>query len=289
MIKSIGDEYKLIKKIGNGSFGEVFLVTCADGIQYACKAESNKSKSRLKNEYHIYKRFASKKLKCVPKIYRYIETPRYNLLVMQLLGKSVETVFDESNGRLDLGTTMKLAVHIISYMEILHRNGIIHRDIKPSNFMFGINEHANDLYCMDFGLSKKWYVDGSHIELRSGRSMIGTARYASINIHMGTEPSRRDDMESVGYMLVYLCKGSLPWQGLKKKTNDNPMDRIGEKKMMVCVKQLCADLPDCFYEYIVCTRNLQFTEKPDYELLRELFVKSARDKGIGLRYHWDAS
>jgi hypothetical protein len=90
-------------------------------------------------------------------------------------------------------------------------------------------------------------------------------------------------------MLVYLCLGSLPWQGLKKKTNDNPMDRIGEKKMMVCVKQLCADLPDCFYEYIVCTRNLQFTEKPDYELLRELFVKSARDKGIGLRYHWDAS
>src|SRR5207249_321851 len=110
----------------------------------------------------------------------------------------------------------------------------------------------------------------------------GTARYASLNIHHGTEPSRRDDMESIGYMLIYLAKGSLPWQGLKKKTKDNPMDKIGEKKMSVDVRTLCAGLPECFYEYVNYTRNLEFTDLPDYEYLRKLFIHCAKVKGIEL-------
>nr|XP_047139978.1 casein kinase I-like [Hydra vulgaris] len=285
---SVGNNYKIIKKIGKGSFGEVYLAVGRNGEEYACKIEESKSsKNRLKGESLIYKRFAIKNLDCVPTVYKYIETPEYNLLVMQLLGKSLDVFFEDCGGKLDVGTVMKLGVTIINHLEKIHRIGIIHRDIKPNNFMFGIKEHANDLYVMDFGLSKKWYANKTHIEFRVGRSMIGTARYVSLNIHNGSEPSRRDDMESLGYMLIYLVKGFLPWQGLKKKTKDNPIDKIGEKKMMVDLEVLCEDLPDCFYEYVNYTRNLQFTEKPDYKYLKDLFLSSAKKNDIKLKYFWE--
>jgi serine/threonine protein kinase len=285
---SVGNKYSLIKKIGKGSFGEVFLVIDKKGNEFACKAESSSGKNRLKGESNIYKRFSMKKLDCVPIVHEYLETTKNNLLVMQLLGKSLDVVFEEQNNRLDTGTVMKLAITIINHLEKIHRTGIIHRDIKPNNFMFGTGQDGNNLYVMDFGLSKKWCNDGNHIDFKTGRSMIGTARYASLNIHLGTEPSRRDDMESVGYMLLYLINGSLPWQGLKRKTKDNPMDKIGEKKMMVDLKVLCQGLPECFYEYINYTRNLQFTEKPDYDYLRDLFVNSASSNGVELRYFWES-
>lgn len=286
-IFSVGDNYTLIEKIGKGSFGEVYRVHDKDGNEYACKAEKTSSKNRLRGESYIYKRFASKKLECVPKVYNYIETPKVNLLVMQLLGKSLDIIFEECGNKLDVGTVMKLAITIIDNLEKIHRIGIIHRDIKPNNFMFGLNKKNNHLYVMDFGLSKKWYIKKQHIPYRSGRSMIGTARYASMNIHVGLEPSRRDDMESVGYMLIYLVKGRLPWQGLKKKTKENPIDKIGEKKMLVNLRTLCEDLPECFYEYIDNTRNLQFTEKPDYKYLKQLFINSAKENNIKLKYFWE--
>ena len=286
---SVGNNYRLIKKIGSGSFGEVYLVTDIEGNNYACKVESTDAKNRLQSESFIYKRFASKNLECVPTIHKYIETSDYNLLIMQLLGKSLDVIFEECNNSIDIGTVIKIGITIINNLEKIHRIGIIHRDIKPNNFMFGIDDKVNDLYVMDFGLSKKWCVNRDHIEFKSNRSMIGTARYASLNIHLGTEPSRRDDMESVGYMLIYLVKGSLPWQGLKKKTRDNPMDKIGEKKMMVNLKSLCEGLPNCFYEYINYTRNLQFTEKPDYEYLRDLFISSAKANNIIIKYFWETN
>ena len=284
---SVGNNYRLIKRIGKGSFGEVFLVSDKEGNKYACKAENNSSKNRLRGESYIYKRFASKNLECVPTFHKYFETPEYNLLIMQLLGKSLDCIFEDCNNNIDVGTVMKIGITIISHLEKIHRIGIIHRDIKPNNFMFGMDENESDLYVMDFGLSKKWCVNRDHIEFKTNRSMIGTARYASLNIHLGTEPSRRDDMESVGYMLVYLIKGSLPWQGLKKKTKENPMDKIGEKKMMVNLKTLCEGLPECFYDYINYTRNLQFTEKPDYEYLRDLFISSAKTNNIKIKYFWE--
>ncbi len=287
MKTSIGNNYTLIKQIGKGSFGEVFLVSDHKGNEYACKVEHNNEKNRLKNEVNIYKRFNIKQIDCIPLIYKYSETDESNLLLMQLLGKSLDVIFDECDEILDIGTVMKLAISIITVLEKIHRVGIIHRDIKPNNFMFGINDKSSHLYIMDFGLSKRWYNNKKHIDLKFGRSLIGTARYASINIHNGAEPSRRDDMESVGYMLIYFLRGSLPWQGLKKKTKTNPIDEIGKTKMLCDINELCKNIPDCFYQYINYTRNLNFTEKPDYEYLRNLFISSALQHNITLKYYWE--
>jgi serine/threonine protein kinase len=282
------DVYKLEKQIGKGSFGKVFKVTKkSNGNIYACKIENNDSgKERLPNEYKIYKRFAIKKLDCVPEINTYFTTSKYNILIMELLGKSLDRVLNDYGGKLDLGTAMKIGINIISHMKKIHSVGIIHRDIKPNNFMFGSNENNSKLYVMDFGLSKRWFHNDKHIEYRDGRDLIGTARYASVNIHLGIEPTRRDDMESIGYMLVYLAKGRLPWQGLKKKTKDSPIDKIGERKLNIDVKELCEDLPSCFYEYVSYTRKLDFDQKPDYDYLTKIFKKSASKNDIELEYAW---
>ncbi len=285
---TIEDKYKFIESIGKGSFGEVYKVQDKTNNQNsACKVEDKHIKQRLRGEYRIYKRFAIKKLDCVPQVSEYLETPEQNLMIMDLLGKSLDTLFEENNKKLDVPTVMKLAITIIEHLHKIHNVGIIHRDIKPNNFMFGVGDKKSNLYVMDFGLSKKWHEDGSHIEHKSGRSMIGTARYASTNIHLGIEPSRRDDMESVGYMLVYLLKGSLPWQGLKKKTKDNKSDKIGEKKLATEVKSLCEGLPSCFAEYITYTRGLGFKEKPEYNYLKDLFINYAKEHKIQLKYFWE--
>jgi serine/threonine protein kinase len=289
-IAFVNDNYRFLQQIGKGSFGVVYLVYDKKNKKnYACKVESAVGKNRLRSESNIYKYFSFKGLKCVPTYQNYIETPKLHLLVMELLGKSINTLFDECNSKMDIGTVIKIGITIINQLEKIHTIGFIYRDIKPDNFMFGTDDSANDMYIIDFGLSKKWIVDGNHIEQKTGRSMIGTARYASVNVHLGTEPSRRDDMESVGYMLVYLINGSLPWQGLKKKSKENPIDKIGDKKMMVDLRELCKGLPSCFYEYINYTKNLQFTEKPDYEYMREIFTSSAKENNIDIEYYWKTS
>lgn len=282
----VGDNYRLIREIGKGSFGVVYLVKDKEGNEFACKTEIKGTKNILKKESFIYKRFVQRNIDCVPKFYKYIGTEEYNLLIIQLLGKSLEMILDECNRKIDIGTVMKIGIVMISNIEKIHRSGIIHRDIKPANFMFGTGDNANILYIMDFGLSKKWTNDKRHIEIKTDRSMIGTARYASLNIHLGIEPSRRDDMESIGYTLIYLAKGSLPWQGIKKDKKSSS-DAIKDVKMMTSLDKLCEGLPDCFYKYINYTRNLVFTEKPDYDYLQNLFIESAKNNSIELKYYWE--
>jgi serine/threonine protein kinase len=208
--------------------------------------------------------------------------------MMQLLGKSLDQIMNESSISFNLQTVLKLGIQITKLLEIVHDAGFIHRDIKPNNFLIGVGEDNDSVFVMDFGLSKKYIDDisGNHIPMKIERSLVGTARYASINVHKGFEPSRRDDLESVGYMLIFLLLKRLPWQGLKKKNSDH-IKLIGECKMKTSLDDLCENIPSCFKEYIKHCKNLKFDESPNYEYLKSLFYGLANNDNLELKYSWE--
>ncbi|EYC05673.1 hypothetical protein Y032_0080g1307 [Ancylostoma ceylanicum] len=204
---------------------------------------------------------------------RYGTEREYNVLVMDLLGPSLEDLFNFCSRRFTMKTVLMLADQMIGRIEYVHVKNFIHRDIKPDNFLMGIGRHCNKLFLIDFGLAKKFRDSRTrtHIPYREDKNLTGTARYASINAHLGIEQSRRDDMESLGYVLMYFNRGTLPWQGLKAATKKQKYEKISEKKMSTSVEMLCKGFPAEFPMYLNYTRGLRFDEAPDYMYLRQLF------------------
>lgn len=283
----VSDNYIIMKKIGSGSFGEVYLAQHKQtGGHVAAKVEDRLKPARIINEYKIYRYLAKNGFnQGLPKIYEFIQGRDYNFMFMQLLGPSLEDLFVKYNRKFKLQTVFNLALQLMNLMECLHKANFIHRDIKPNNFLIG-RDNKDQIYMIDPGLSKKYIVDGVHMKYRDHRSLIGTARYASINMHMGIEPSRRDDLESIGYMLIYFAKGSLPWQGLKKKKGVNNIEIIGEAKMCTSLEVLCTGLPACFSKYVSYCRDLKFDQDPDYKYLNNLFEEGIKENKVTPKYEW---
>ncbi|CAH1405222.1 unnamed protein product [Nezara viridula] len=269
----VGGRYKLIKKIGSGSFGDIYLgINIINGEEVAVKLETVRAKHpQLLYESKLYKVLQG----CIgiPHIRWYGIERDYNVLVMELLGPSLEDLFNFCSRRFTIKTVLMLADQMIKLIETIHEKAFIHRDIKPDNFLMGIGRHCNQLYLIDFGLAKKYRDMRTrlHISYREDKNLTGTARYASINAHLGIEQSRRDDMESLGYVMMYFNRGSLPWQGLKAATKKQKYEKISEKKMSTPVDSLCKDFPAEFGMYLNYCRGLKFEEAPDYMYLRQLF------------------
>jgi len=193
-------------------------------------------------------------------------------IVMDLLGSSVESLMTK-NKKLQLKSIIKLAIMMLDVIKHIHTCGYIHRDIKPDNFALGYGD-PRKLYCIDFGLAKRYVKrNGEHIQFSDKRKFCGTARYASIAAHKQTEQSRKDDLESIAYVLVYLFKGSLPWQGIKHKDKQERYRLIGEKKEQMSEEDICKDMPREFVVFLKWIRQMEFDEKPPYSSFRRLFEK----------------
>jgi len=179
--------------------------------------------------------------------------------------------------RFSVKTVCMLAKQMITRVQAVHERHLIYRDIKPDNFLIGRphTKNANLVHMVDFGMAKQYRDPKTrqHIPYRERKSLSGTARYMSINTHLGREQSRRDDLEALGHVFLYFLRGGLPWQGLKAATNKQKYEKIGEKKQTTSVRELCEGFPEEVGVYLSTVRRLAFEETPDYDMLRSLFTK----------------
>ncbi|KAK3000215.1 hypothetical protein RJ639_023113 [Escallonia herrerae] len=289
MERIVGGKYKLGRKIGSGSFGEIHLATHIDTFEIvAVKIENNKTKHpQLLYEaklYHILQGGSG-----IPAIKWSGVDADDNILVLDLLGPSLEDLFVYCGRKFSLKTVLMLADQMITRIEFVHSKGFLHRDIKPDNFLMGLGRKANQVYIIDFGLAKR-YRDSTtnrHIPYRENKNLTGTARYASCNTHLGIEQSRRDDLESLGYVLLYFLRGSLPWQGLKAATKKQKYDKICEKKLSTPIEVLCKSHPVEFASYFHYCHSLTFDQRPDYGFLKRLFRELFTREGYEFDYIFD--
>lgn len=271
--------FTLVQKLGSGSFGEVWkgYETNNPNNKAAIKLESSESKiPQLQFEYRLYKYLSGGNN--IPRVYEYGTEKKKNYLAMQLLGKSLEDLFSE-HGQLSEKTVLMLSIQMLAAVEYIHRMNYLHRDIKPDNFVMGLGENSNKIYVIDFGLSKKYYdPKKGHIPKVDGKSLTGTARYASVRALRGVEQSRRDDLESLGYVWLYLMRGSLPWMGLPCRNKDNKYAAILAKKQKTDIAKLCKGFSNKFVEYFEMVKALEFTEEPNYAALRSLLTQALLEK-----------
>lgn len=276
----IANRFLIQKRLGVGTFGRVFLAIDIENKEnYAIKIQKKIPDKRkfqlLQKEAEIVRDLSLED--GFPKLKIFFKEKKRGFLVMSYLGENLSNLFHYNQGRFSLKTVCMVGLQLMSRIEILHSKYYLHRDIKLENITLGPDNNYKTLYLIDFGLSKS-YLDeeGNHIKMRTDKGMVGTVRYCSVYTQQGLEQSRRDDLISIGYLLVYLLKEQLPWQKVKIDYN-NIMDKEEKYRKILQLKieskneMLCENLPKQFLTYMNYVRALQFEQNPDYNMLKGLF------------------
>ena len=282
-------KYTLMKKLGEGSFGRIYSAKeNSTNNWYAIKLENkNRSQNLLESEAYIMSYLNGPR---IPMVKSFGYTGDYNVLIMELMGKSLEDLFESMpTKKMSVRCVCNIGYQMIEIIEYVHNKHIVHRDIKPDNFVMGKGNKSKFLFLLDFGLAKKYRSSTTlkHYPLIKKKHLTGTARYASINALNGYTQSRRDDLEAIGYVLVYFLLGRLPWQGMLNKNKDERYMKIMEVKRDTDPHILCKNLPVEFEKYITYTRNLEYEQDPDYNMLKNLFLKVLNDEEHCIDYYYD--
>ena len=280
--QKLNETYTLLlsKKLGEGAFGKI----------YECQNIKNKQTYAAKIEYHsapnpqLYqesKIMTEMKGKLgFPTCYQVIYLKQELVMVTDLLGPNIQDIMDNIEGKkFTMKSTLILTEQMLKRLRDLHEKGIIHRDMKPENFVIGKGKNEKLIYMIDFGLSRHYLIEKTqqHIPMKSDRAIVGTLRYISMNCHEGLEVSRRDDLESLAYMMIHFVIGELPWMGIKAKSLGEKYKRVYEKKQETVPDDICKILPDEMKSFLQHILNLEFEEKPNYDYLEGL-IKSLKSK-----------
>ena len=279
------NKYRLLKKLGEGSFGSVYKAMY-NGNYYALKMEDiSLDYDLLENEATILHYLQGPN---IPRFESFSKDKGYYVLIMELLDTSLDNLFAKYH-KFSIKTVAMLGYQIIKILKYIHDKHIIHRDIKPDNFAMGRNEFNGTLYLIDFGLAKKFRSSRTlkQFPLTKRKSLTGTARYASINALQGYEQSRRDDLESAAYVLMYLLRGDLPWQNIKIKGKKDKYAKICNKKKEVTSQELCKNYPKEFAEILEYFKNLGYTEDPNYEMCCKKMVDVLENLKAKFDYIYD--
>ena len=271
----IDNIYKIKYKINKGGFGDIYLgnniITHENVIiklEYTCNKENNS----LLNEYNIYKILNNNKF--FPTVYTYIYKQKCSILVLDILGPSIDMIFNKLKKKLSLKTVLMIMIQMIKRLQYIHSKNIIHCDIKPSNIILGNDINLNILKLIDFGISEFYYdlENNKHKEFDENQKFKGTVIFSSINAQKEVSLSRRDDLESLGYMFIYLLIGYLPWSKLNIQNKKRRFNKILELKQSISNEELFENCPEEIQTYLIYCKNLKFDETPDYEYLTNLFI-----------------
>ena len=266
----IDNTYIVEKLIGEGAHGKIFLAK----HRFMCEEVVIKIDNSilLKNEAKIYQILS--KEKGVPRLRRFGTEGDYNYLVTDCLGDSLDTCREKCRfKKMTLKSVICVGLQILRRLEMLHSNNLVHRDIKPENFLMGREKKDQDVvYMIDFGLSKLYKINNQIVENKKDKIPIGTIDYISLNVHRGMTPSRRDDLESVGYMLVYLLCGTLPWIKKTPSCDNISEEEIYKIKASCQLWDVCNDIPGEFILFIQYCRRLDYSENPNYIYLGQLLM-----------------
>jgi serine/threonine protein kinase len=274
----IANKYKILNKISEGSFGFVYKgQNIRTGENVAIKIEKRSGEyTILKSEAKIYQYLG--KLDGFPQLKWFGTDVKYNYLVIDLYRCSLHSLI-KIRERISFHSALHFGIQMIERLETLHSKLLLHRDIKPENFLL---DDLHKIYLIDYGFCKRYDHDGKHITERKITSIIGTVNFVSINVHKYLEPSRRDDLESVIYIIIYMLYGKLPWirntELENVSDNSKSSDTVNENDIkldfsneeIMQLKQETNYLPLFIREMLQYVRQLAFTEKPDYKHLKEI-------------------